>query len=80
MSISSTWWIVPLAGVVGLASHARAQQNPVNFANVEMHVLPVQGNVHMLVGAGGNITVQMGKQGVLAGGHRIRAARPQDHG
>jgi glyoxylase-like metal-dependent hydrolase (beta-lactamase superfamily II) len=31
----------------------------------ELHVLPVQGNVYMLVGAGGNITVQIGNQGVL---------------
>jgi cyclase len=43
---------------------ARAQQNQ-NFDNVEVHVLPVQGNVSMLVGAGGNITVQAGKDGVL---------------
>jgi cyclase len=33
--------------------------------NAEIHVLPVQGNVYMLVGAGGNITVQAGPQGVL---------------
>src|SRR5262245_18901557 len=32
----------------------------------EVHVLPVQGNVYMLVGAGGgNITVQAGDEGVL---------------
>jgi cyclase len=31
----------------------------------EVHVLPVQGNVYMLVGAGGNIAVQVGSQGVL---------------
>ncbi len=31
----------------------------------EVHVLPVQGNIYMLVGAGGNITAQVGKQGVL---------------
>ena len=32
---------------------------------VEIHVLPVQGNVYMLVGAGGNITVQAGTDGVF---------------
>ncbi|HTX14971.1 MAG TPA: MBL fold metallo-hydrolase [Candidatus Baltobacteraceae bacterium] len=37
-------------------------QNP---ANVEVHVLHVQGNVYMLVGAGGNITMQVGDDGVL---------------
>jgi glyoxylase-like metal-dependent hydrolase (beta-lactamase superfamily II) len=31
----------------------------------EIQILPVQGNVHMLVGAGGNITVQAGNEGVL---------------
>jgi len=36
-----------------------------NFDNVEIHVLPVQGNIYMLVGAGGNITVQAGSDGVL---------------
>jgi glyoxylase-like metal-dependent hydrolase (beta-lactamase superfamily II) len=34
-------------------------------ANAEVHVLPVQGNIYMLVGAGGNITVQAGSDGVL---------------
>jgi cyclase len=31
----------------------------------ELHILPVQGNIYMLVGAGGNITVQTGSDGVL---------------
>jgi cyclase len=31
----------------------------------EVHVWPVQGNIYMIVGAGGNITVQAGKDGVL---------------
>jgi glyoxylase-like metal-dependent hydrolase (beta-lactamase superfamily II) len=65
MSISRKWLIVWLAGVVGIASSALAQQNQIDFAKVEIHALPVQGNVHMLVGAGGNVTVQVGKQGVL---------------
>jgi cyclase len=45
-----------------VAVTAYAQQN---FDNVEVHALPVQGNIYMLVGAGGNITVQVGKDGVL---------------
>ena len=40
-----------------------AQQQ--NFDNIQVHILRVQGNVYMLVGAGGNITVQVGKDGVL---------------
>jgi cyclase len=47
-----------------MATTAFAQQ-PQNFDKVEVHVLPVQGNVYMLVGAGGNITMQVGKEGVL---------------
>jgi glyoxylase-like metal-dependent hydrolase (beta-lactamase superfamily II) len=31
----------------------------------EVEILPVQGNVYMLAGAGGNITVQVAEQGVL---------------
>jgi cyclase len=41
-----------------------AQQNQ-DFSKVEIHVLPVQGQVYMLVGQGGNITVQAGKDGVF---------------
>ena len=44
---------------------ATAPANRANAQNAELHILPVQGNVYMLVGAGGNITVQVGSQGVL---------------
>ncbi len=36
-----------------------------NFDNLELHLLPVQGNIYILLGAGGNVTVQVGKDGVL---------------
>lgn len=49
---------------IGLAPLIGAQQNQ-NFANAEIHVLPAQGNVYMLVGPGGNITVQAANDGVL---------------
>jgi cyclase len=39
-----------------------AQQN---FEAMQVHILPVQGNISMIVGDGGNITVQTGKEGVL---------------
>lgn len=52
-----------LLGTVGVR-RGFAQQNQ-NFDKVEVQVLPVQGNVYMLSGAGGNITVQAGKEGVL---------------
>lgn len=43
---------------------AHAQQNRASDSP-EVRILPVQGSVYMLVGAGGNITAQVGKQGVL---------------
>src|SRR5580698_11467513 len=36
-----------------------------DFSKTEIHVLPVQGNVYMIVGDGANITLQAGKQGEL---------------
>ena len=38
-----------------------------------LHVLPVRGNIYMIVGAGGNITVQTGPDGVLV----VDAGYPQ---
>jgi cyclase len=64
-------------GAVGSARCAYAQQNrgrqgAANSAKQngspnagEVHILPVQGNISMLVGAGGNITVQAGDDGIL---------------
>ena len=48
--------------------------------NVPIEVLPVQGNMYMLAGAGGNITVQVGRDGVLMVDTASGAAAPQDHG
>lgn len=57
---------VVLAGMAGVAA---AQQAPARgaqpAANAELDVLPVQGNIYMIAGAGGNITVQVGEMGVL---------------
>ena len=44
--------------------HISRAPNPVPDDG-EVHVLPVQGNVYMIVGAGGNITVQIGDLGVV---------------
>jgi len=44
---------------------ARAGGAASSAAPLVVHVLPVQGNIYMLVGAGGNITVQLGSDGVL---------------
>ncbi|PYS52351.1 MAG: hypothetical protein DMG13_16370 [Acidobacteria bacterium] len=50
--------------LIAFPQPAHAQQ-PQNFDNVEIHILPVQGNVYMIIGAGGNVTMQAGDQGVL---------------
>jgi cyclase len=61
--------MVAVAGLtLGAACNAQANAAPPqapNPANAEVHLLHVQGNVWMLVGAGGNITVQVGDDGVL---------------
>lgn len=54
------------------AKIGRCQEN----SGAEVHSLPVQGAIHMLVGAGGNITVQTGAQGVLL----VDAGRPDASG
>ena len=36
-----------------------------DYSKDEVHLLKVQGNVYMLVGAGGNVTLQIGDDGVL---------------
>ena len=46
------------------APAAPAQQAP-NFDNVQIKVLPIRDNIYMLVGQGGNITLQIGEDGVL---------------
>ncbi|HTA69566.1 MAG TPA: MBL fold metallo-hydrolase, partial [Bryobacteraceae bacterium] len=54
--------IAALAAGAIVAVFAYAQQNG---ESAELHVLPVQGNIYMLVGAGGNITLSIGKDGIL---------------
>src|SRR5262249_9685247 len=56
---------VALAGVLGVARGGIAARTNQNLADAAVHVLHVQGNVYMLVGAGGNITLQVGDEGVL---------------
>ena len=54
---------------VGAATHVYAQQsqNPVQAKaqDGKLEVVPVQGNVYMIVGAGANITVQVGEEALL---------------
>lgn len=50
-------------GTMGAAPIVPAQQSP-SPVNRDLSVLPVQGNVYMISGAGGNIAVQVGSMGV----------------
>ena len=54
--------LVPVLLSVSLAALA---QPPQNFDQVQIHVEPVQHNIYLLARSGGNITVQVGSQGVL---------------
>ena len=64
-----------LAGVacLGIAGSAFAQQNRAaqsapasqNTANTPIEIVPVRGHMYMLAGAGGNITLSVGPDGVL---------------
>lgn len=67
--------VAVLASVFALslpaAAAQKARSQPVkapqgrDFSKVEIQVIPVRGNVYMLVGAGGNVTVQVGEDGVV---------------
>ncbi len=65
--------LVALATCSSAAAYAQGNAAPPqapagaapNPANADVHLLHVQGNVWMLVGAGGNITLQVGDDGVV---------------
>ena len=54
--------ILPVLLLSSVGANTYAQQN---FDDIEIEVLQVRDNIYMLVGSGGNITVQTGDQGVL---------------
>jgi len=61
--LASAFLLTWVVGSTDLAYPQQAQNRGQNAA--ELEILPVQGNIHMLAGAGGNITVQVGKDGVF---------------
>jgi glyoxylase-like metal-dependent hydrolase (beta-lactamase superfamily II) len=64
-SISFTVVTIAFLVTVALTGLVHAQQSQNSAGNAEVHIWPVHGNVYMLVGAGGNITLSVGKDGVL---------------
>jgi cyclase len=61
-ALSATVWTTLASVGYGTGVHAQPQQN---FDAVEVHSLQVRDNIYMLVGAGGNITMQVGEDGIL---------------
>jgi len=67
----AAFFLVASAGAPAQTSRSNAEaakdaKEEKKDTNTDVHVLPVQGNVYMLVGGvGGNITVQAGDEGVL---------------
>src|SRR6516225_1298974 len=47
------------------APYGHAQQRAVQSSDQPLEILPVHGSIYMIAGAGGNITVSVGKDGVL---------------
>lgn len=62
--LSEAWLFLAWTISIVLPNQATAQQNQ-DFSDVEIEILHVQGKVYMLVGAGGNITVQTGDEGII---------------
>jgi glyoxylase-like metal-dependent hydrolase (beta-lactamase superfamily II) len=74
MSVRMPKWMLAVAGLGLIASSERAYTQGASWAwkpaiqgvvEGQVHVLPVRGSVYMLVGAGGNITVHAGNDGIL---------------
>ncbi|MGP0075627.1 MAG: MBL fold metallo-hydrolase, partial [Bryobacteraceae bacterium] len=54
-----------LCALLPAACAVPASSQQQNLENVQVHVEPVQHNIYLMVGAGGNTTVQVGSEGVL---------------
>jgi len=61
MSVRTVLTVAVLAASAILASPDAQAQAPAS----QVRILPVRGNIYMLLGAGGNITVSIGRDGVL---------------
>lgn len=64
LAVAAVLGTAPLA-IAGQPRNAPPAPPAQNFDNVQINVLPVRENLYMLVGAGGNITLQVGEDGVL---------------
>jgi cyclase len=65
IKVGSAWLAIAAVGAFGgfnAIAFGQRQQAP---AAAEIGIMPVRGNVYLLVGAGANITLSVGKEGVL---------------
>ena len=69
-------WIA-LLGIAGLSSAVLSAGQAAPVAPADIKVMPVQGNVYMLVGAGANITVSIGPDGIMLVDTGTAAAAPR---
>jgi glyoxylase-like metal-dependent hydrolase (beta-lactamase superfamily II) len=65
MTRRSVHLVFAAVAAVGLIVSARVGAQQQDFNAVQVRVLKAQGNIYMLTGAGGNVTVQAGSDGVL---------------
>jgi len=57
--------LAALAGGLSVCCQIAPGQPARDFDDGEIHVLHVQGNVYLLAGAGGNVIIQVGEQGIV---------------
>jgi cyclase len=65
MCIASALLFLAVSGSTQFVYPQEAQNREQKSKTPDLELLPVQGNISMLAGAGGNITVQAGKDGIL---------------
>jgi glyoxylase-like metal-dependent hydrolase (beta-lactamase superfamily II) len=68
---------VRLSLILLVAASLAQGQSAQTAASAPIRVVPVQGNVYLLASAGGNITVQIGKEGVLLVDTSVASATEQ---
>jgi cyclase len=64
LAVPAGWLALALLAAAGGGARPAAAQ-PRDFSKVEIKVIPVAGKVYMLEGAGGNIGVSVGEDGIL---------------
>src|SRR5262245_38961601 len=52
-------------GIANAQQRGQQAQSPQNAASSQLEILPIRGNLYMLAGAGGNIALSVGPDGVL---------------